>query len=74
MISEVDVLFSGIWAGVDDMLEVTVDVLLVFTVGVGVDDRLKVTVDSFVVPTAGVGVTIYAVDIFSGSCGVVDML
>jgi hypothetical protein len=49
------------------MLEVTVDVLLVFTIGVGVDDRLKVTVDSFVVPTAGVGVTIYAVDTFSGA-------
>jgi hypothetical protein len=37
MISEVDDLFSGIWAGVDDMLEVTVDLLVVPTSGVGVD-------------------------------------
>jgi len=74
VISEVDVLFSGMWAGVDDMFKTTVDLFSVFTVGVGDDDMLKVTVDLFSARTVGAGVTAYAVDTFSGLCEVVDML
>ena len=53
MISKVDVLFSGMWAGVDDMLKVTVDLFSARTAGAGVT---AYAVDTFLGFCSGVDV------------------